>query len=147
MTKIHVYPESAPPNLDVFDNSRDRVNAMVTWFFENFGDPADHLPYEDAEGGYVGVNGPFDAEDELVSAFPDVPREDLATAVDFIQQDGRIEWSVSANRVVDLPEYTSEYDGASDRELPPTYDSHRDTIVETTLLPRRMFDWSVSTLR
>lgn len=143
MAKVHVYPETMPPNLDVEDAPHDRIDSMVSWFFENFGESAEDLPNPGGAEGSEWLKGPFDAADELASAFPDVPSEERTAAVDIIQQDGVIEWWVSASRVADLPEYTYEYDGKSERDLPPSYDSHRDTIVETTLLPRRMFDWSV----
>jgi ATP-dependent DNA helicase RecG len=66
---VRRYREEAP--------TKDRdaiksVDAMVSWFFERYEDPANGVPYDGREGGYQYVaGGPYEAEEELREAFED----------------------------------------------------------------------------
>lgn len=52
------------------ESLEDQVEAMETWFRENFEDPAQSTPYESAEGGYQWIwGGPYDAREQLESQF------------------------------------------------------------------------------
>lgn len=49
-----------------------QVEQLVEWFFENYEDPANGVPYESAEGGYQYIaGGPYDPQEELSEHFPD----------------------------------------------------------------------------
>jgi hypothetical protein len=61
----------------------EQLDAMETWFRAHFEDPAERLPYESAEGGYIWLDGgPFDPSEELQVEFegrvPDEVIEELA---------------------------------------------------------------------
>lgn len=60
----------------------DKVAEMRNWFFQNYMDPANGVPYNGKEGGYLYINGgPFDAHDELFNQFGDEAPEDLIESV------------------------------------------------------------------
>ena len=57
---------------------KTQLEVMETWFRDRFEDPAEHMPYESAEGGYVWIwGGPFDAQEELESKFSGVVPDDV----------------------------------------------------------------------
>jgi len=48
------------------------INEMTEWFFENYEDPANGVPYDGREGGYQYINGgPFDPQEILSEQFPE----------------------------------------------------------------------------
>lgn len=52
-----------------------QIDRMRSWFFAKFENPAEHTPYESAEGGYIWIHGgPYDAQDELENEFNDEAR-------------------------------------------------------------------------
>lgn len=68
------------------------VDEMVEWFYDNYEDPANGVPYESREGGYQYFNGgPHDPMDVLQSEFPDVAFERVEEAAQAIYRDG-FEW-------------------------------------------------------
>lgn len=68
------------------------VNEMVDWFFANYEDPAQHVPFETREGGYqYFAGGPYDAREVLEDQFSDAFPEDLDDAVDLVERQG-VEW-------------------------------------------------------
>jgi hypothetical protein len=74
---------------------RDRfvsIEGMIEWFFENYKDPAEGVPFSGRDGGYQYVSGgPFDAEDVLSNQFDLMPQEDVSEAVQQVEAQG-IEW-------------------------------------------------------
>lgn len=59
---------------------------LVNWFFDHYKDPADGVPFDTSEGGYLYVNGgPHDAADVLAHDFSDVPDSTRELAVEQIQ--------------------------------------------------------------
>ena len=65
---------------------------MVEWFSENYEDPANGVPYETAEGGYIYyLGGPYDAADILWEHFPDAEADVVEAAKSRIQDEG-YEW-------------------------------------------------------
>ncbi|WP_141397857.1 hypothetical protein [Novosphingobium sp. Chol11] len=140
----HVVPVSEPPELDPRSSEFDHAEQMVAWFYENFEDPANQLPYESGSGGYQWIwGGPYDAIEELTSAFPDASEKAIKAAVERLEASGVVEWSVNDSRIIGGLETTAEYDGSETRKIPQHEDRHRETIVETTLFPQRNFGWSV----
>ena len=60
--------------------------------FLHYKDPADGVPYESREGGYLYFNGgPYEAEEEICEKFPDIDAVTLRRAVGIIENDG-YEW-------------------------------------------------------
>ena len=69
------------------------VAEMVDWFFSNYEDPANSLPYDSREGGYQWLGlGPHDAEDVLRNRYDTALDEDIQEAVETIETDG-VEWA------------------------------------------------------
>ena len=55
-----------------------QLDAMRTWFFQNYEDPAERTPYESREGGYIWIwGGPYEAREELESEFSGVVTDEL----------------------------------------------------------------------
>ncbi len=84
------------------------VEQMAEWFFENFEDPVESVPYESAEGGYQYLpDEPYDAAEELASEFPNATEKMLQEAVEEIETQGGPEW-VKKDRLDDTDERTDE---------------------------------------
>lgn len=65
---------------------------LVRWFFENYEDPANGVPYDGSEGGYQYVfGGPFDPREVLHEEFPNVNDETILHAAERIYGLG-FEW-------------------------------------------------------
>jgi hypothetical protein len=84
-----------PPSTSGFEPSCPfcvGVEDMTTWFFENYEDPANHVPHESAEGGYqYYAGGPYDADWVLQEQFPHATDAMREAAVEEIQRDS-FEW-------------------------------------------------------
>jgi hypothetical protein len=51
---------------------------ILDWFFHNYDDPANGVPYNSKEGGYqYYLGGPFDPNDEIQDQFPDIDMDTL----------------------------------------------------------------------
>ena len=87
----------------------DKKELMLSWFFQNFEDPAERTPYESAEGGYQWIwGGPYDAREQLDSMFGELVSESLIEqVVELIERNGT-EWgrSVTITRIMN-PKTTS----------------------------------------
>jgi hypothetical protein len=92
-------PSSAPPNLrEVMHEAA--VEAITTWFFENFEDPVECTPYCSADGGYQYIwGGPYTADKVLDDAFDgEVDQHVICEAVEQIEKEG-FEWVPSQSRM------------------------------------------------
>lgn len=68
------------------------VDQMVEWFRENYMDPANGVPYNSREGGYMYVNGgPYDALDVLSERFPDALSDEVEDAAALLADESS-EW-------------------------------------------------------
>lgn len=68
------------------------VDRMVEWFHENFKDPADGVPFNSREGGYMYVNGgPYDALEVLSERFPNALEDELEDATELLTYEST-EW-------------------------------------------------------
>lgn len=144
--EVEVDAPSRRPSLDVLDDRDARIEAMAGWFRENFADPADSLPYDSREGGYQWLwGGPFDAKDEIGIAFPDVESDEVAAAAESVEEDaGVTEWTVANWRLArtsgaDVPTEAS----FGTRRAPPLTDRRAFSVVDTMLLPKVTWRWSV----
>lgn len=62
-----------------------KVQRMIDWFFENYEDPAQHVPYDTGEGGYQYINGgPYHPSEVLRDEFPDFDENLIDKAVNKI---------------------------------------------------------------
>lgn len=82
-------PPTPMPDDDTEELDRKRVFAMVTWFYENYQDPAESMPWD--EGEYVWLVEPCDAREELEDQFPLTPVHLIDRAVTEIEEYG-CEW-------------------------------------------------------
>lgn len=76
-----------------------QIELMVEWFGERYEDPAQRMPYNSREGGYLWIyGGPYDADEEIQSEFSDVAEFDvMQRAVEEITSDGLYEWAPVAS--------------------------------------------------
>ena len=97
-------PPTEPPDIRGKDHDT-AVDLMARWFFQNFEDPVQCTPWEDGE--YVFIwGGPFDARDEIDSAFGEMAFQDrncqtyraLDDAVARIEKHGW-QWAPNQNRM------------------------------------------------
>lgn len=118
---------------------------MEEWFRTNFEDPADSLPYDGREGGYQWLwGGPYFAVEEIADAFPGVDDEELAEAATGLDDEGVSEWTVASWRLARVQAGQPPYEASfGERRLPPVTDRRAYTVVETTLLPKVTWQWSV----
>lgn len=76
-----------------------RIQVMIDWFGENFEDPVHETPYNSREGGYLYIwGGPYDAREEIETAFPEASEAEIDAAVREIEADG-IEWAPAGIRI------------------------------------------------
>lgn len=69
------------------------IENLVKWFFENYKDPADGVPWDGEDKEYVYMHGgPYGATEELWTHFPDADDEVIEAAVAEIENDGTIDW-------------------------------------------------------
>lgn len=73
----------------------------MEWFFLNFEDPAESLPYETREGGFQWVwGGPHDAREELENMFVGAAEDDeILEAIGKVEEHGIFEWTPSERRI------------------------------------------------
>lgn len=104
-------PSAPAPDVSQL-TSTERVDTMVSWFFENFEDPAHGTPYDREEGGYVYIwGGPYDAREQIVDAFAgEVAGEEIEAAAKRVEADGFL-WAPNGNRI--------HHEEDQDREPPP----------------------------
>ena len=92
-TRIHVSAVSREDELEETPNPISHLaeptkETLVEWFLERYEDPAQHVPFESAEGGYQYFeNEPYDAREVLLDYFPNVKEEVIEQAVE------ELEWS------------------------------------------------------
>lgn len=90
-----------------------QLDVMETWFRQHFEDPAEHTPYESAEGGYIWIyGGPYDAREELEAEFSEVvPNEVINELVDNLERECS-EWAPTSSPGDYLAEYYQNFSGA-----------------------------------
>lgn len=76
-------------------NSHEQLVAICKWFVLRYTDPANGLPYNSQEGGYIWIDGgPYEAREEVEGTFAGlVPDEVLEQAIEIIEDVGIGEWS------------------------------------------------------
>jgi formylglycine-generating enzyme required for sulfatase activity/Zn finger protein HypA/HybF involved in hydrogenase expression len=85
---IYINPKNIINNIheDVLEVANTEVDMIKEWFFQHYGNPAEHLPYESKEGGYQWIHGgPVDAEEVIYEYFEgEYSEEVLKEAIDEI---------------------------------------------------------------
>lgn len=78
-------------------SSSDQVPYLIFWFSQLFWDPAQEMPYNGREGGYIyPYGGPYNANDELREEFEHlVAEESIQEAIKEIESDGTFDWAPS----------------------------------------------------
>lgn len=99
-----------------YENKKDEIKK---WFFENYDDPANLLPYESKEGGYFYIwGGPYSTDEIIYDNFGgELPEALLQDIIEEIENDyGDIQWSAKPepylNLDIHLDYETSERAGA-----------------------------------
>lgn len=98
----------------------EKLELMISWFHQNYEDPAQSTPYESAEGGYQWIwGGPYDASEQLYNKFGDIVSEKLIEeAAAEIERDGLLDWA---------PVHTSDdYEDAEPQDEPTSLDIFLD---------------------
>jgi hypothetical protein len=68
------------------------IGEMVSWFYDNYKDPAEGVPYDSSEGGYMYIaGGPYDPVEELYEQFPNADSQIVEEAARKIYSNG-VEW-------------------------------------------------------
>ena len=96
--KIQLYREKFKnTQMSNKENSRlhleEVLEEMVEWFYDNYKQPADGVPHDSREGGYIYCNGgPYDPIQELSCKYPNVIDEIIRLAAEKIYSHGGTEW-------------------------------------------------------
>ena len=99
MVILNTNPSSLTPDIDGLEREQTKVT-LKQWFLENYEDPAENTPYV-GEVGYQWIwGGPYDAREEIVTHFTDVPRDIVEEVVTELQRDV-VEWAPNSNRIYD----------------------------------------------
>jgi hypothetical protein len=107
-------PNDEPPRYTLSDGqaispqrlrSSDReiqLDAMRSWFYENYEDPVHNCPYISSEGGYQYIyGGPYDAREELEQEFSGIVDEDVIEELADELSDECPNWSGNTNNASD----------------------------------------------
>ncbi len=82
---------------------------IIDWFFEHYTDPANCLPYESKEGGYIPIYGQLEeTADILYSNFPELNDNDVERLVELIEW-GEFEHGSDIWSPVPGPEWYGEH--------------------------------------
>lgn len=88
--------EHDPEDSDAREFDEAAIEEMIEWFYQNYEDPANRVPYESAEGGYQWIyGGPETPEEALGDNFGSVYRDDLIerAATKITDDAGIYDWS------------------------------------------------------
>jgi hypothetical protein len=113
-------PMTPSPDIRLSSQS-EQVERMVEWFYANFEDPADNMPWDEGEYVYI-WGGPYYASEELDAVFHgQVPTEVIDLAVREIEREG-FDWAPSESRLVEkefdedalyaTPQFISGHEGS-----------------------------------
>ncbi|MEJ7706170.1 MAG: hypothetical protein WKF82_02160 [Nocardioidaceae bacterium] len=70
------------------DPSYISVDRMVEWFRSNYMEPANGVPYDSREGGYIYISGgPYDALEVLSEQYPDALPDELEDATEILEHE------------------------------------------------------------
>ena len=98
-----------------------KIACIVRWFQRMYEDPAQQMPHDSEEGGYIYIwGGPYEARDEIGDEFGDfVSEEVIDAAVSDVERDGTFCWAPTDNS----PKHTGGTDENGEdgyEPVPPT---------------------------
>ena len=77
----------------------EKIEEIKSWFYQNFEDPVECLPYESKEGGYIYIwGGPYDPRDEIENEFSGIVDEEIIDEVASELEEISWEWSGNPDR-------------------------------------------------
>lgn len=84
------------PSKEISSVKRPRrysVDRVLDWFYNNYEDPVEGVPYSSEEGGYIyyAGGGPYEASDVICNKFPDIDKDTLESVLNEIYSNG-YEW-------------------------------------------------------
>lgn len=101
---LYIYPinniQSGIDFMELDDDLSEVESGMMEWFFQNYDDPANFLPYETKEGGYQYLfGGPYELDQILYDEFGDkYPDSNIENVIKNIEQEYRsISWAKRPN--------------------------------------------------
>src|SRR5882762_845899 len=114
-----------------------QLDAMRTWFYQNYEDPNDSCPYDSAEGGYQYIyGGPYDAREQLDAEFDGVIDDDVIEELEDELDDISSEWSGNSNSFdPDLDDYLFQSSAESFR--------HEEAFRQSVLNIERLLEAKV----
>lgn len=92
-------------NLNTNESISNIEKEIKNWFFDNYDDPVNLLPYESKEGGYIYIwGGPYELKDVINNRFyNDVDKEIIDKVIKDIESEyGDIEWSKQPEQYLSL---------------------------------------------
>lgn len=118
MTDVFIINDKKVPLKSLRYNSKDnQLEAMRSWFYANYEDPANACPYESREGGYAFIyGGPYDADEELQGFFGGYVKDDYIQELVSELQGECFDWSGNSNNI-DWYEH-DVYDAVTSSEHP-----------------------------
>lgn len=97
--------EELPPGL-LIDNTIEleslkkcpqnvQIAAICQWFFRNYCDPNENLPFNSQEGGFIWIHGgPYQADEVIEDTFTDYASDQaIKESITLIQGEGILDWS------------------------------------------------------
>ena len=108
--------EQEPESQDEYENA---IREMVEWFYENFQDPANRLPYDSRNGGYQWIHGgPYDAYEEISDHFSSIYSERaVEAAAEEVTLEGTLDWDSTKWDDPDLSDYDELDDDWDENEV------------------------------
>lgn len=80
-------------------SKEDKIDEMKSWFYQNYEDPAECLPYESKEGGYMYIwGGPYDPREEIETEFSGIVDDEIVDGVATELEEISWEWSGNSSR-------------------------------------------------
>ena len=97
---LYIYPSRNRNTDDDLEEKNLAISEMKDWFFDNYDDPANFLPYETKEGGYQYLfGGPYELSNVLHEKFSsEYPSEYIESTINDIENEyGSMDWEKKPN--------------------------------------------------
>nr|WP_314433933.1 hypothetical protein [uncultured Brevundimonas sp.] len=106
---------------DMAEDREGRVQRMIEWFLARYEDPANSQPHDSGEGGYIWMDGPYDAREQIADRFPDEDDMLIDDAVERVERNGVVDWASIGSRLDenDAAEFDPD-DGGNGEDNPET---------------------------
>lgn len=128
---------SQPPEVHDDMPLQEAAEVIREWFLQNFENPAEHTPYESAEGGYQYIwGGPYETRDILEGAFT-VPLSDelIEELVSSLEYETDV-WVINQSRI-EAPD-DDEYDFGILDPAPSAENLHAEMLRQAEAVERTL---------